>query len=383
MAKARDLIFEDHSVDPGTHALVIGVGKYPHLLGGGERTSPDAEGMRQLSSPPISARAFADWLRNEYRFPDKPLASLALLLSEQVPGPDAKLANSSNVVQAVREWKARATSNPNNRLIFYFCGHGISQGEDMALLLSDFGASVDNPLDGALDFRQLVSGLKPCAASQQLFFVDACRASTDTMIAGSGGSAGVVPLLPRGRPKPPELPPMVPITYFATLAGSDSHARPNQASLFTDALIKGLRGAGSDNTDDGSGWCVTTTRLQDALNHFLGEPTFAGQMAKVQIPVATELITYDLHSLSGQPTVPVYVRCPTPDETKRAQYVCLLKLNLEEKARREPDGKDGEKVFELPADEYLFMATLAAEDIRTKTLTIRPVSRRLVMGAES
>lgn len=36
---------------PRTHALVIGVGKYPHLAGG-EAPVADSDGMRQLSSPP-------------------------------------------------------------------------------------------------------------------------------------------------------------------------------------------------------------------------------------------------------------------------------------------------------------------------------------------
>jgi hypothetical protein len=379
MPSTRDLIFEDCGENPGTHALVIGVGRYPHLLDGVGPISPDADGMRQLSSPPISARQFAGWLRTEYHFPERPLASLALLISEPNQGHDTELANSANVTEAIREWKKRATSNPNNRLIFYFCGHGISQGDDMALLLSDFGADDDNPLHGALDFRQLVGGLKRCAASEQVFFIDACRASSDVMIASSGGYAGVVPLLPANRPL--EYPPVAPITYYATLASSNSHARPNQVSLFTGALIKSLRGAGSDNADDDSVWCVNTTRLQEALNHFLREPSFAGQMATVQVPVANNVTTYELHRLPGLPWVPVYVGCQTPEENRRAEFVCLL--NGEEKVRRNPDGEDGEWVVDLPGGRYDFKATLAREDIRVKSLTIRPVAKRFVLEATS
>jgi hypothetical protein len=46
---------------PATHALVIGVGAYPHLIGGTGRTKYN-DGMGQLTSPPISARLFASWL---------------------------------------------------------------------------------------------------------------------------------------------------------------------------------------------------------------------------------------------------------------------------------------------------------------------------------
>ena len=47
---------------PATHALVIGVGDYPHLNGGSEKRTEQHDGMEQLTSPPISARLFASWL---------------------------------------------------------------------------------------------------------------------------------------------------------------------------------------------------------------------------------------------------------------------------------------------------------------------------------
>jgi len=37
--------------DPGTHALLMGVDKYPHLTGGDGPSSKAADGMQQLSSP--------------------------------------------------------------------------------------------------------------------------------------------------------------------------------------------------------------------------------------------------------------------------------------------------------------------------------------------
>ena len=64
MADSPDLVH----ADPGTHALLMGVGKYPHLTGGDGPSSEAADGMQQLSSP-SPARAIADWLLTEYRFP--------------------------------------------------------------------------------------------------------------------------------------------------------------------------------------------------------------------------------------------------------------------------------------------------------------------------
>ena len=37
-------------------------------------------------------------------------------------------------------------------LSFFFCGHGIAKGQDLALLLPDFAAVDKSPLHGAFDF---------------------------------------------------------------------------------------------------------------------------------------------------------------------------------------------------------------------------------------
>ena len=119
------------------------------------------------------------------------------------------IAETATIVAAVKEWKRRGDSSADNRLIFYYCGHGISEGDDMALLAREFSLDDDNPLESALDFRKLVDGLRKCQASQQIFLVDACRASSDVLISQTGGAfAGQVPLLggcgrstcPGGRP---------------------------------------------------------------------------------------------------------------------------------------------------------------------------------------
>ena len=50
---------ETLSLHLGTHALVIGVGDYPHLNGGSNARTEHHDGMEQLTSPPIPARLFA------------------------------------------------------------------------------------------------------------------------------------------------------------------------------------------------------------------------------------------------------------------------------------------------------------------------------------
>ena len=74
------------------------------------------------------------WLLSEFNHPSKPLASLSLLLSEAVPvaftdprdttkNIPVDEANSKNIRFAVEHLFSRGDENPDNLLIFYFCGH--------------------------------------------------------------------------------------------------------------------------------------------------------------------------------------------------------------------------------------------------------------------
>src|SRR5687767_12707438 len=66
--------------DPSTHVLIVGVGRYE--FGKGANETPVAGDLRQLTSPPISAREIADWFVRSFQNSQKPLGSVALLLSE-------------------------------------------------------------------------------------------------------------------------------------------------------------------------------------------------------------------------------------------------------------------------------------------------------------
>ncbi|NEW69890.1 caspase family protein [Streptomyces rhizosphaericus] len=384
---AEFVIHLDEAADQArTHAMVIGVGKYPHLAGG-ETPVADPDGMRQLSSPPISARAFATWLLAEYNDPRKPLGSLSLLLSEETPTPfvnprtgtahRVEVANIDTILDAVTEWRDRGHSHVDNRLIFYFCGHGVAQGNTMALLAADIFEDTHNPLNGALDFTGLMNGLKRCKADQQVFFIDACRANSDVLIEESGTDfAGRVPF-GAGR-RPPDLPRRLHIPYYATLAGDRSHARPGQVSLFTEALLKSLRGAGSDDPE--GDWRVNTSHLLEAIDHFMQQPKFAGAIAGVQVPVVGELPIFVLHQLSQPPVVPVYVGCAGAEENSVTEFIC--RQAGVERLRRTADDSDignreSEWSIELAFGDYEFEAKVSAQDVRTKSITVRPVFRRV------
>ncbi|HKJ55999.1 MAG TPA: caspase family protein, partial [Nitriliruptoraceae bacterium] len=147
-------------VDRGTngarvHALVIGVGAYRHLNGGEGPLAAQPFGLGQLTSPPVSAAAFVDWIETTMRHPEAELGSVELLLS---PGSamldqgavEVEVPTMENTRAAFDRWLARCDSNKDNVAVLYFSGHGIERESHMALL-ADFGVSATRPLENAVD----------------------------------------------------------------------------------------------------------------------------------------------------------------------------------------------------------------------------------------
>src|SRR5262245_49263882 len=101
---------------PATHAIAIGVGAYDHLLCGQGTPTAHGEGMGQLTSAPVSLKAYTDWVIQHFNHRDKPLASVRLVASGLPEGryrnpvdnteKDVPTATLANVQQAIREWKA-------------------------------------------------------------------------------------------------------------------------------------------------------------------------------------------------------------------------------------------------------------------------------------
>ena len=367
----RFLVHQDVQPGPATHAIVVGVGDYPHLLQGSGTLNPNNDGMGQLSSPPISARAFAEWLIKSYSNDPKKLQSVALLLSESPtrefvnPKTGKQLtperATYDNVATAIQAWAKRGAENPDNILIFYFCGHGVSQGTDMTLLMSDYGKNVMAPLEDALDFRKFRRAMQRNLPGQQLYFIDACRSSTDTLIQALDYT-GRVPV------QLGQQPPAVTPIYYATLSGEDAFGKKDEVSFFTNALLTGLNGTGSDNPK--GQWFVTTTRLKEAID-FEIQRAFEGGAKRRQVPPTDELHTFVIHRLSSQPEVPVFVTCDPEANNKNAEFVCNQKGEV--KNRRAPD--DGVWTLKLPAGEYEFSATLPGGVFQPKDspVRIRPI----------
>lgn len=368
---------------PATHALVIGVGAYPHLNGGSGKRTVDHDGMEQLTSPPISAREFASWLISEFHHPDKPLASVALLLSEANSAPffdpiDATEsfvvaeATSKNVEDAVKAFFKRGDQDAGNQLIFYFCGHGIGQGTDTALLLSDYGHDEFNALRGAIDFRLLRLGMNRCKAANQIFFVDACRSSTDTLIEAAG-NAGLV-IIAAGR-RPAGLEPRRAPVFYATLNGFKAYAIPGKPTIFTDALLKGLRDLGAD--DEMGDWRVTTGRLQTAVEHVAERA--AADIEKRQVPTADDFANFYLTFIKDTPDALVYVVSNPPGAIGSATLSFQLAGGTLTDAPF--DGRGPEIwALQLPSGDYEFTAVFGSNPPQRVKNYVHPTFRQVTIS---
>lgn len=268
------LIFHDPAQRAGTHVLLLGVGDYPWLEGGAKCTTPEqrarAMGMGQLGAPSLSIRAMADWFLDAGGFanPDKPLASLAMLLSEPEPaqfrGTAVPRGTIADVLKAVGAWLMRANKRRDNAVAFAFCGHGLQSGNPV-LLCRDYARNPQNRFEGAIDFEQFRIALSTRQPDTQLLLVDACRTpDVETALLGQAtpgnGLIGLESLGTRDNA------PALQSSHFATSLYTPAWGSDTSPSLFTEALLGALNGGGANQAD---GWWVTTSRLHAALSTYL------------------------------------------------------------------------------------------------------------------
>ncbi|HEY5711988.1 MAG TPA: caspase family protein [Allosphingosinicella sp.] len=313
------LIFSDEADRAGTHVLLIGIGDYPWLEGGAKCKTPEhhenAMGMGQLTSPPVSMRRLADWFLDGFANPDRPLASLAMLLSEKkaatyaharAPAPAKVLPRGSidDVKKAVAAWVKRAAGRRDNGLIFGFCGHGV-QSSNPVLLCRDYGSNTESRFDGAIDFEQFRIALSTRQPDYQLLLVDACRTpDVENSLLGQAtpGSRLIdgVSLTTRDNA------PAMQSVEFATSLYTQSWGAENAPSLFSEALLEALASGGADRNDQ---WWVTTSQLHAALATYMARISQAEGL--VQRPAAGQLQNFRI-SKPDRISVPLYVRSTEP-----------------------------------------------------------------------
>lgn len=311
------LIVDRHvRAGPATHAIVIGVGTYPWLLGGSRARPASAEGMGQLASPPRSAIAFAEWVRDSHLDPSAPLATVDLLVSDgkaavDYTRPDGsvvtlEIPTKAAIAAALRLWKQRGAAHDGDLLIFFFCGHGVARGFQLALLAQDFGSDEEQPFNGAIWFEGMREGMRNGRATRQIYFVDACRVGSENLLRDYVASLDAV-----FSARAPFTVDLAQSVYYATTTGQSAYGRPGETSLFTRNLLLGLQGLAAN--DDRGDWRIETTKLQRVLTELSREFALPEHFG-LQSPTSGEQVSFDLHRLRDAPIVPLFMQPSWSDE---------------------------------------------------------------------
>lgn len=305
-----------------THVFIVGVGSYRHLEGGAEPRPALNLGLQQLTSPPVSAKALADWfIKTPLTNPEAPLGSVELLLSPaqsydtgngQV---QVEAATLEHIRAAFARWDGRCDAHRDNISIFYYCGHGLEK-EDMVLLPEDFCAYEHNPWTHAINFQRTYRGLARTKARTQLYFIDACRQLTSEMLENPDVGGEVLKqgnlrhFNPRSAPQ-----------IFATTQGKQAFGREGEVSHFTSTLIEALDSLGAQKFPGGK-WAVDTDTLGSAMTKLMfhkskGLARPLQQSAEVRGNTIENRI---LHELTGMPEVKTSLACQPEQASEAAEF---------------------------------------------------------------
>jgi len=324
------LVYQDGEPEQrkGVHALIIGVGHYRHLAGGAAENlqlSADIE-LSQLSSPPHSARHVATWVLNTWAGDtDMPLRSLRMLVSQRdspasyahplVTKTTLAEADMDEIELETRAWAQAGEKNPENLLLFYFCGHGVATSVDHPLLAADAGKFEDNLFRHALNFSEFRAGMQHNPAQKQLFLVDACRVGSSELVenATERGLSVIARknVIPDENPRQP--------TIKSALQGAEAFGLGENPSPFAQALPKVFTGAAWRQVP--GGWVVCASTLANAID---------ARVREVLIPLGFREVpetepqtpTMTLKKVSGDPMVPVEVSCSDPELMQKARFQC-------------------------------------------------------------
>jgi len=226
---------------PGTHVLIVGVGHYPHFPG--YRVGVNMLG--QIDSAERGAQHVAIWFRDEFHNPERPLATMRFLLSNDQKNTwyldnNAQLdaATVQNFKSAYDGWMADAKAQPGSTLVFYFSGHGIASLVQQSLILEDFNLRPTGAMDGAISYANLEQSVQTQSnASHAWFFVDSCRTADIEHVAGQHfGQPVSTSTAPLAKPGGPRI-----FTINSTLPGHSAIGKKGTPSVFSQALVNAFR----------------------------------------------------------------------------------------------------------------------------------------------
>ena len=368
------MYFPDHgSSEPQTHALIIGVGGYPHIADGAHPNSDVTTQfgeLKQITSAPRTAARLAEWMVGHAANWDAPLGSVDLLLSPApadhfIPPTQYDLTpldnpTFQNIQNAFLAWKQRCDRNPDNIALFYFCGHGGQKRESLYLLCQDFGASPANIWDGSFDFTRARDAFHACKATRQFFFIDACRVMTLGLLLHEPSPRQLLQSRPDTDPDC-----RYNFTQFAAPRNESAVGPTSGISYYAQSLMNALDGAAAKKI--AGRWVVRTGQLVENLEAIARmldlpdgyDPNFGRETSES----ATVL------RVPATPSVQVTIACSQEQANRLARLACQ-KLGMP--ANQWPYSHDGAPwTLELPAEIHTVKAEFTAQ-YQEKTESFAP-----------
>jgi hypothetical protein len=263
----------------------------------------------------------------------------------------AETATLKNIRQAIKRWRGYGDLQEDNHLVFYFCGHGVSNGSDQSLLSEDFGSDKDDPFQHAVDFWGLHVGMRACKAKWQCYLLDACQTVSQTYLDQFGGESMGAAII--AGPASSNLQKTEQPVLLACALGAKAYGDKGKASFFAQALLAAFKGAAAKDNGYGE-WEINTAQLRGGLNAFLERMVERGY-GKEQVARDEKLTNpFSLHVLNSPPIVPVDISCDDPDKTEELAFHCVLDGSV---AQSCPGGEKRIWEIDLPSDKYDFLAT--------------------------
>lgn len=356
--------------EPGIHVLLIGVSNYFHLPGGKKTQFLEGRGFQVLDAPDYSCRDLGDWfIGDTLAHPTLAIKSVELLASKVKFGEKqnriaVEEPTFSNVQAALDRWFTLGNLSADNLLILYFCGHGLQDGvATHSLLCADFGALQNNPFAHAVHYEGLESGMRTCAATQQVFLLDICRRrEPDISRRFSGPGSAMI-----GRREVPDSTDVAQSVIWATSGGADAWARDGNPSAFAEAFIKSFDGGAATTHSRMPGTYATARSVSAATAAWIEAKREVQQEPQLSQPVGQHFVLHKFENFK----VPVFVRCVPNHLTKDADLSCWEgKRRL--KRRSGGRGYDYWHV-DLPKGTYTFKAEVGSFIIETSEMVYPPL----------
>lgn len=284
------LIFERKTDEAGTHALIFGAGRFPHLDGSNQDLPEGLRLAEPVTSPPNNAAAIARFLIKSWNKLIPPLASIELLISPEDgsarpfdypsseedpnyksseeyhrPNDVIESATGDRFKVAAKKWRKSAEENSENLALLYGSSHGF-QGKEHVLLFEDVGSDPDEPWRNMLSIDHVRRNLFKRVNKRSIVFVDCCRnlleSSTESLDSISGRRIGNITQQEYVRAQL-EADRAV-FCLRASPFGSVAKATTEGLGFFTEALLRCFKGAAGINKA-GYDWCIDPSVLSKAV----------------------------------------------------------------------------------------------------------------------